>query len=345
MHTRQTNDSPVSFRNHYQPVNAASDTSVSGAGTTVCPRSPLLTVNGGGRLGNKLCQYFTLWAEHRTNFSNYNVWIAPKMAAEFSRHFAGRRSIAELPVRCRPPIASLVPVRMDAVSSGLRGGRDVCIGGGVCDVAGFAPYRDALLAEFPWRPDLASLAAARLAAAGRRHACSGSNCTFIGVHMRRTDYSEWVKRRIQGRPVGTEYFQCALSLCRRRYKNAVFIVASDDVAWARANILGEDVAMAVDLVPAGQLADRAAALDMATLSLCNHTIISYGTFSFIAAFMAGGDIVAPTGYSNNEHFVADGAVRAGLPVTLLHYRTCREVPLHERTRFRGLSLVMSCDMW
>ena len=144
--------------------------------------------------------------------------------------------------------------------------------------------------------------------------------------------------------MGTEYFQCALSLCRRRYPGAVFIVASDDVVWSRANILGGDVIMAADLVPDGKLSDRDAALDMATLSLCNHTIVSYGTFSYMSAFMAGGDIVAPTGYSNSEHFVADGMVRSGWPVTLLHYRTCREVPLDHRTPSSGLSLVISCDM-
>ncbi|XP_043189747.1 galactoside alpha-(1,2)-fucosyltransferase 2-like isoform X2 [Amphibalanus amphitrite] len=312
------------------------------ANATVCPKAPLLTVNGGGRLGNKLCQYFTLWAEHRANFSNTSVWVAPKMAGEFSRLFGGSRSIPALSASCRPQ--RLVPVRMDDIAARLRQGSDVCIGGGVCNVEGFARHRAAMLAEFPWREELASAAAARLTVAAQRHACNVSSCTFIGVHMRRTDYSDWIKRRIRGTPVGTEYFQCALSLCRQRYKGAVFIVASDDIKWARANILGEDVTLAADLAPPGSLADRAAALDMATLSLCNHTVMSYGTFGFMAAFMAGGDIVVPTGFSENEHMVTDGAIRAGLPVTLLHYRTCRTVPLSQRTPYRGLALVISCDM-
>ena len=232
------------------------------------------------------------------------------MAREFSRLFAGHRSIAELPSRCRPK--KLHPVRMDAVESGLRVGHDVCIGGGICTIAGFARHRERLLAEFPWREDLKIVAAARLAAASKRHGCDATNCTFIGVHIRRTDYHRLLTRRMKGQTVGTEYFQCALSLCRRRYTNAVFIVSSDDVPWARANILGEDVALATDLVPAGSLEDRAAGLDMATLSLCNHTIIAYGTYSTMAAFMAGGDIVAPTGYSKIEHFAIDGMIRSRL---------------------------------
>ena len=97
-------------------------------------------------------------------------------------------------------------------------------------------------------------------------------------------------------------------------------------------------------MPAGKLASRAAALDMATLYLCNHTIVSYGTFSYMAAFMPGGDIVAPTGYSSNEHFAADGMIRSGWPVTLLHYRTCGELPLEHRTPFTGFYLVFACDM-
>ena len=264
------------------------------------------------------------------------------MAAEFSLQFAGRRSIPELTKPCRP--SALLPVRMADVERNLRAGRDVCIGGGVCDMSVFARHRQWLLAEFPWKEDVAAVAAARLVEAGRRHGCNATNCTFVGVHMRRTDYSEWIQDRIGGRPVGTEYFQCALSLCRRRYTGVVFIVASDDISWARANILGDDVSLAVDLAPAGALDSRAAALDMATLSLCNHTVVSYGTFSFMSAFMAGGDIVAPTGYSENEHFVAESMIRSGWPVTLIHHRTCREVAHDERTPFTGIEFTIACDM-
>ena len=37
--------------------------------------------------------------------------------------------------------------------------------------------------------------------------------------------------------------------------------------------------------------------DLAVLSLCNHTIVDYGTFGLWAGLLAGGKIVLPAGYS------------------------------------------------
>ena len=35
-------------------------------------------------------------------------------------------------------------------------------------------------------------------------------------------------------------------------------------------------------------------IDMATLAICNHTILSYGTFSFWAGFLSGGKRIIPS---------------------------------------------------
>jgi hypothetical protein len=33
--------------------------------------------------------------------------------------------------------------------------------------------------------------------------------------------------------------------------------------------------------------------DMALMSMCNHTILTYGTFSYWLGFLAGGDVILP----------------------------------------------------
>ena len=33
--------------------------------------------------------------------------------------------------------------------------------------------------------------------------------------------------------------------------------------------------------------------DMAVMSLCNHTILSYGTFGYWSGFLAGGSVIEP----------------------------------------------------
>ena len=38
-------------------------------------------------------------------------------------------------------------------------------------------------------------------------------------------------------------------------------------------------------------------LDLAILSMCNHSVVDYGTFGLWAALLAGGRIILPTGYS------------------------------------------------
>jgi hypothetical protein len=38
--------------------------------------------------------------------------------------------------------------------------------------------------------------------------------------------------------------------------------------------------------------------DLAVMSLCNHTIISHGTFSFWIGFLAGGKVISPNHFPN-----------------------------------------------
>ena len=45
---------------------------------------------------------------------------------------------------------------------------------------------------------------------------------------------------------------------------------------------------------------QSAGVDLATLSLCHHSIIDYGTFGMWGALLSGGDIVVPGGYSDRR---------------------------------------------
>ena len=46
-------------------------------------------------------------------------------------------------------------------------------------------------------------------------------------------------------------------------------------------------------------------LDLAVLSLANHTIMDYGTFGLWAGLFAGGTIIAPTGYTKGSAMSPD----------------------------------------
>merc|ERR1712018_724568 len=73
-----------------------------------------------------------------------------------------------------------------------------------------------------------------------------------------------------------------------------FIVASDDRKWCQEMFEKE-----TDVIMTQRL--HRPDLDLAILSQCNHTIISFGTFSFWSAFLKPeGEVVVADGYASQE---------------------------------------------
>lgn len=99
--------------------------------------------------------------------------------------------------------------------------------------------------------------------------------TAVGVHVRRgdmllADFATTMK---------DDYYHAAVEYCRRRYKNCIFCVFSDDIEFAK-NLLGQD--STVYYVHFYGY-DDAALLEFMCLSLCNHRILSNSsTFSRLA---------------------------------------------------------------
>ena len=81
---------------------------------------------------------------------------------------------------------------------------------------------------------------------------------------------------------GKSYFHNAMDYFRQKYANIVFIVVSEDKNWAKENIIGDDVIYSTS---------ESDLLELALLTLCDHMIMSVGTFSWWAAYLAGGDAV------------------------------------------------------
>ena len=90
-----------------------------------------------------------------------------------------------------------------------------------------------------------------------------------------------------GKLVGPKYFDLALKVFRENVKNAVFVVVTDDMKWARENIVGEDIFYSGE-----EDSEDAVGIDLAIMANCNHTIMTYGTFGMWGAFLAEGKVVA-----------------------------------------------------
>lgn len=81
---------------------------------------------------------------------------------------------------------------------------------------------------------------------------------------------------------------------RQKFKHSVFVVTGDDMDWVRSRLLPRVGSASVYPVGDGRFADRdAVGIDLATMSLCNHTILSHGTYSFWAGFFSGGLRIIP----------------------------------------------------
>lgn len=110
---------------------------------------------------------------------------------------------------------------------------------------------------------------------------------YVCVHVRRGDYLRKSKggwlRAANGREVDINYFRKSVEYFRSKYKNITFLAVSDDRNWTRDNLSSLGILTLPEPESPGH--------DLAVLSSCNHTIMSYGSFGFWGGYLAGGEVV------------------------------------------------------
>ncbi|XP_063852770.1 galactoside alpha-(1,2)-fucosyltransferase 1-like isoform X2 [Scylla paramamosain] len=123
---------------------------------------------------------------------------------------------------------------------------------------------------------------------------------IVTVHVRRTDYERHLKIIHNLTQLGKLYYTNAFEFYKKRLKRPLFLVVSDDPKWCRENLQAKDVLVIASKVPAE---------DMAAMSLGDHHITSYGTFSYMGALLGNGNITQP---AHHQPSLQLGEVR-GLP--------------------------------
>lgn len=114
------------------------------------------------------------------------------------------------------------------------------------------------------------------------------NIIFVGIHVRRTDYISYLRRAEKRDGVGADYFKTAIQYFRdnkSKFGTPIFVVVSDEKDWVQHHLVADDVFIAAS----GDL--EYATSDLALLSLCNHSIIDYGTYGLWGAVYSGGHVV------------------------------------------------------
>jgi galactoside 2-L-fucosyltransferase 1/2 len=106
------------------------------------------------------------------------------------------------------------------------------------------------------------------------------NVTYVGVHVRRTDYKIHLKKLHKASLVKPDYFLRQMNYFRSNYKAVIFVVVSDEPEWCKRELNGDNVVV---------MKTNSPAQDLAIMAACNHSIIDYGTYGMWGAILAGGD--------------------------------------------------------
>ena len=149
----------------------------------------------------------------------------------------------------------------------------------------FQQYDHQLRTEFTFQEEIMETAKEIFAGITQEHHLN--NSTYIGVHVRRGDIAVSKSLRIQGYRIAPKsYIYKAVSFYKSRYKNATFLISTDDPLWVEKHFSKHQKLLKLHII-----GKHPATIDLAVLSLCDHMIITTGTFSWWAGWLAGGTTV------------------------------------------------------
>lgn len=244
-----------------------------------CPQYGIVTVMQGGRLGNQMWQYASVWA------------------------FARRTGLEPYVPRC-------IKIRLDQIFEQLSVPTFEEISHCSIDLNHFVKSLEAwnfttqsiilprfaihpetvltwvqdIVQEFTIRKQLLDKSQQILRIAVKYS--PRKNYTFVGVHIRRTDYLLYLLRKYNIAPVGVNFFSSAMGIFEKKYQNVMFIIVSDDPNWCWKTFSYKE-----NVYVTGRPQKNSPELDMAILASCNHTIYDYGTFGEWGAILAGGETI------------------------------------------------------
>ncbi|KAK7491085.1 hypothetical protein BaRGS_00017649 [Batillaria attramentaria] len=124
------------------------------------------------------------------------------------------------------------------------------------------------------------------------------NVTKIGVHVRRSDMMSKSTKQLGYRTAPLSYVKNALNHMRSRFgDHSKFFIVSDDPDWCTRELKQKGVSV-VDLAPA--------IVHLGFLTLCDHVIMTVGTFGWWAAYLSGGHVVYYNGFPTPESEISKG---------------------------------------
>ena len=113
----------------------------------------------------------------------------------------------------------------------------------------------------------------------------------VGMHVRKTDYEDYERSRNLPVTQASFYINAMKSFKKNLGSRVVFLLITDDIRWCKNNLPDRKDLLLVSN-PKLSTTDSVGH-DMAIMSLCQHSIVSRGTFSRWAKFLAQGKSISP----------------------------------------------------
>ena len=119
---------------------------------------------------------------------------------------------------------------------------------------------------------------------------------LVGVHVRRGDKTSQSESRKGNSVAGTDYIFKAMRYFKDVSTNStIFIIISDDKRWCSETLAANNTILSPFDDPG---------VDLAILSLCDHVIVTSGTFGWWGAWLAGGKTVFYNEFPRKQSWLA-----------------------------------------
>ncbi|XP_067002475.1 galactoside 2-alpha-L-fucosyltransferase SEC1-like [Anabrus simplex] len=253
-----------------------------------CPKDGIVTVSQGGRLGNQMWEYASVWAvARRTGLEPY----VPRCIRKVLDEVFDDLSIPPLGyvAHCLAKWDSVIktPEYWTYTNQSIL-------------LPKFAVLPDLVLSwaddirhEFRFKRRLTETSQKVLKTAGQL--LNTTNTVYVGIHVRRTDYRNYLWRTRRIFLADADYFLTAMDYFRAKYSgNVAFLVVSDDPSWCRHNLITDHN----DVFIVSKRGVTSPGQDLAIMAACNHSIIDYGTFGVWGAILASGETIL---YNISKH--------------------------------------------
>ncbi|CAL4104061.1 unnamed protein product, partial [Meganyctiphanes norvegica] len=267
-------------------------------------RLPVLTAQPHGRLGNVLMEYATLYALSRVY--NVSAVVHPDMKRDLK--YFENISLPNMPGPYNPKdwtviqsleknILNYAPLELAA--SGLLGPHQFLIKQWPHEIQLFDLVRDEIRQQFTWNKEIWNTVQTYIRNVGIMLKKKGkTKPVFIGVHVRRTDYIKFIEQFGGSEMPTTIYFKRAFEYYKNKYKDAFFIISTDDQDYVNQEfkLYKDDIILTPGMSPQ---------VDMALLTACNHSVITLGTYSFWTGYLTGGEVLYPDlNFTNKKYYFA-----------------------------------------